>query len=129
MVVKHSSYVTSVGDTFVMKNSLPFFLLNYVTLRGFVSSIELTNADERQPFLPLSGDTALHKEWCQLLVLPREAPAILVAIPRGADNATQMMTATVHILGSAAAHAPDASSSLTARDPTRSVGIRWLHCQ
>lgn len=125
MVAKHSSYIASVGDTSVMRNSLPFYFINYVKLGGFVSSIELMNANERKPFFPLSGDNALYKRWCQLLVLPREALAILVAIPRGANGTAQLMTATVHMLGSAAARV----AGRIAGDPTRSVGLRWIHCQ
>ncbi|KZP13981.1 hypothetical protein FIBSPDRAFT_868707 [Athelia psychrophila] len=113
--------IASLSTAFT-KGKLLCFFLNYVKVGGSISSLELVDLNERPSFLPFSADSELYGEWCQLFHALGEAMPFLVAIPQGASDAVQVMTATVHIMDHGKSTSPTG-------DPTESLNIRWLHCK
>lgn len=98
----------------------PLLFLQYNRLKGSTPSVNVMDKDRREEAFPFSNDNALYEEWWQLLVAGRGAYPILVAIPRGANGAVQLMTRIVQNLSS--------DSGRPVQEQTEFVGIRWLHC-
>lgn len=119
MEVHHSQFLASLDVRFraTLPGSVSYILLDYVKLSNCASSIHFLDANDKKPWFPFSDDDNLYQKWRQLLVVPKDqVPRLLVAIPRGGNSATQIMTATVVLMKSG-----------TGKNMT--VGIRWLHCQ
>ncbi|KZP08661.1 hypothetical protein FIBSPDRAFT_255376 [Athelia psychrophila] len=114
MSVQHEAYISST----LTQNPSPAFYLNYVRLSNDLSNITRMDTKEladvtvgNRSSYPVSPEDMLQKAWHQLSAAPGEAIPVLVAIPRGANDSSQMMIATVVL-----------SSS------PETVGIRWFYC-
>ncbi|KZP05083.1 hypothetical protein FIBSPDRAFT_283040 [Athelia psychrophila] len=56
------------------------------------------DADKRDALFPFSDDHSLYDGWQRLLIVGRGTWPVLVAIPRGANGAVQLMTGIMHNL-------------------------------
>ncbi|KZP26289.1 hypothetical protein FIBSPDRAFT_854917 [Athelia psychrophila] len=113
MEARHLPYMARAA----LPGAVPFFFLDYAKFSNGASGIILMDANDKKPWFPLSDDGNLSNEWRRLLVGPKElVPRLLVAIPRGAKDTAQMMTAAVVLAQSSASQNP-------------MIGLRWFHCQ
>lgn len=100
-----------------LPGSVPFHFLDYVKISAGASTIQLLDANNKQPWFPFSDEDDLYEVWRRSLAELKECfLPLLVAIPRGAKGDAQMMTAVMMMVPSGAGQDPD-------------VGIHWVHCQ
>lgn len=117
MQARHVPYMSSSVEAHAaLPGSVPFFFMDYTKVWKGASTMVLMDAKDKKPWFPLSDDDNLFKEWRRLLARPKLWAQLLVAIPRGAKDTAQMMTAGLMLSGESAGQEPR-------------IAIRWLHCQ